>query len=67
VKVAIWSQLKDRIPTYALVADVDLVVIRFGDRLSVLFGRLQTKSLKLAVFQVGNPDAPFVVPIEQKD
>ena len=27
----------------------------------------QTKSLKLAVFQVGNPDAPFVVPIEQED
>jgi quercetin dioxygenase-like cupin family protein len=27
----------------------------------------ETKSLKLAVFQVGNPDAPFVVPIEQED
>ena len=27
----------------------------------------QTKSLKLAVFQVGNPDAPFVVPIEHKE
>jgi quercetin dioxygenase-like cupin family protein len=24
----------------------------------------ETKSLKLAVFQVGNPDAPFVVPID---
>ena len=23
-----------------------------------------TKSLKLAVFQVGNPDSPFVVPVE---
>jgi len=27
----------------------------------------ETKSLKLAVFQVGNPDAPFVVPIEKED
>ena len=24
----------------------------------------ETKPLKLAVFQVGNPDSPFVVPIE---
>ena len=26
-----------------------------------------TRSLKLAVFQVGAPDSPFVVPIEQRD
>ena len=39
VKVAIWSELKDRTPVYALVADVDLVVVRFGDQASVLYGR----------------------------
>ncbi len=38
-KVATWSRLQDREPAYALVADVDLVVIRFDDEVSVLFGR----------------------------
>ncbi len=38
-KVATWSELPDRSPTYALVAGVDLVVIRYGDEVSVLFGR----------------------------
>ncbi len=28
VKVAVWGQLRDREPAYALVANVDLVVIR---------------------------------------
>jgi hypothetical protein len=39
VKVATWSDLEDRSPAYALVAGVDLVVIRFDDRVSVMFGR----------------------------
>ena len=40
-KVAIkqWDQLEDRTPDYALVADVDLVVVRFDDDVSVLYGR----------------------------
>ncbi len=38
-RVARWSELRDRAPTYALVGEVDLVVIRFGDRVSVLYGR----------------------------
>jgi glutamate synthase domain-containing protein 2 len=38
-RVALWSELEDRAPAYALVADVDLVVIRFDDRVSVLYGR----------------------------
>lgn len=38
-KVATWSALDDRAPSYALVANVDLVVTRFDDRVSVLFGR----------------------------
>lgn len=38
-KVATWSELEDRAPSYALVANVDLVVTRFDDRVSVLFGR----------------------------
>ena len=37
--VAQWAQLEDRKPTYALVANVDLVVVRFDDQVSVLYGR----------------------------
>jgi glutamate synthase domain-containing protein 2 len=39
VKVATWSELEDRTPQYALVGEVDLVVIRYGDNISVLYGR----------------------------
>ena len=38
-QVAKWSELEDRQPAYALVADVDLVVIRYDDEVSVLYGR----------------------------
>ncbi len=37
--VANWVELEDRVPAYALVADVDLVVVRFDDEVSVLYGR----------------------------
>ena len=39
IKVAAWSELKDREPAYALAANVDLVVIRRGEEVSVLYGR----------------------------
>ncbi|MCB9568234.1 MAG: Rieske 2Fe-2S domain-containing protein [Myxococcales bacterium] len=39
VKVATWSELEDRRPTYALVANVDLVVTRYDEEVSVLYGR----------------------------
>jgi len=39
VPVAKWSELEDRTPAYALVADVDLVVLRYDDEVSVLYGR----------------------------
>lgn len=40
-KIAIkkWGELKDRTPEYALVADVDLVVVRTDDAVSVFYGR----------------------------
>ena len=34
-----FDELEDRVPEYALVANVDLVIIRFDDNLSVLYGR----------------------------
>ena len=39
IKVATWSELKDRQPAYALAGEVDLVVIRYDEQVSVLFGR----------------------------
>ena len=38
-RIARFSELEDRAPSYALVAAVDLVVIRLGDDVSVLYGR----------------------------
>lgn len=39
IEIIRYSELEDRKPTHALVADVDLVIIRFDDQLSVLYGR----------------------------
>jgi glutamate synthase domain-containing protein 2/nitrite reductase/ring-hydroxylating ferredoxin subunit len=49
-KVAIskWDELEDRSPTFALVAGVDLVVIRFDDTVSVLYGRCLHRGALLA-------------------
>ncbi len=41
VKVATWSTLQEKKPAYALVAGVDLVIVRYHDRVSVLYGRCQ--------------------------
>lgn len=39
VQIAKWSQLADRKPTHARVANVDLVIVRYDDDVSVLYGR----------------------------
>ena len=38
-RVATWSELEDRKPAYALVGEVDLVVVRFDDEARVFYGR----------------------------
>jgi glutamate synthase domain-containing protein 2/nitrite reductase/ring-hydroxylating ferredoxin subunit len=48
VKVATWSELPDRQPAHALVANVDLVVIRYDDRVSVMYGRCHHRGALLA-------------------
>jgi nitrite reductase/ring-hydroxylating ferredoxin subunit len=45
VQVATWSELTDREPAHALVADVDLVTIRHDDRVSVMYGRCHHRGL----------------------
>lgn len=39
VEIAAFGELDDRQPRYALVAGVDLVVVRYDDQVSVLYGR----------------------------
>lgn len=43
-----WDDLEDRKPAHALVANVDLVVIRFDDRVSVLYGRCAHRGALMA-------------------
>ena len=49
-KIAIkqWAELADRTPAYALVADVDLVIVRFDDTVSVLYGRCAHRGALMA-------------------
>ena len=47
-KVAVWSELEDRKPAYALVANVDLVVVRRGNEVSVFYGRCLHRGALLA-------------------
>ncbi len=39
ITIANWEELEDRAPMHALVAGVDLVIVRFDDEVSVLYGR----------------------------
>ncbi|MCA8919193.1 MAG: Rieske 2Fe-2S domain-containing protein [Planctomycetes bacterium] len=48
VSVASWSKLEDRKPHHALVADVDLVVVRYDDKVSVLYGRCHHRGALLS-------------------
>ena len=46
--IAKWSELKDREPAYAIVGEVDLVVIRYDKDVSVLYGRCLHRGALLA-------------------
>ena len=48
VVVAKWSTLVDREPAYALVSNVDLVVVRYDNQVSVLYGRCLHRGALLA-------------------
>ena len=48
VEIARWDDLKDRQPAYALTANVDLVVVRYDDKASVLYGRCLHRGALLA-------------------
>ncbi len=48
VKIATRSELEDRKPSHALVANVDLVVIKYDDHISVFYGRCLHRGALLA-------------------
>jgi glutamate synthase domain-containing protein 2 len=47
-KICDWNALEDRTPTHAMVGDVDLVVVRYDDDVSVLYGRCLHRGALLA-------------------
>lgn len=47
-KLFTWNELKDRSPAYAMIANVDLVVIRFDEEVSVLYGRCAHRGALMA-------------------
>ncbi|MBE8163097.1 MAG: Rieske 2Fe-2S domain-containing protein [Bdellovibrionaceae bacterium] len=46
--IAKYSEIKDRQPYYALVANVDLVIVRYDKNISVLYGRCHHRGALLA-------------------
>jgi methylamine---glutamate N-methyltransferase subunit C len=56
IKIAKFNTLEDRKPTYALVEKTDLVVIRFDDQVSVLYGRCLHRGALLSDGHVDKSD-----------
>lgn len=48
IALAKWDELEDRVPVHALVLGVDLVVVRFDDAVSVLYGRCAHRGALMA-------------------
>jgi len=56
VEVAVFSELEDRKPAYALVENTDLVVTKFDDNFSVLYGRCLHRGAMMADGHVDEND-----------
>ena len=56
VAVATWSEVPDREPVGVLVGNVDLVVVRYDDEVSVLYGRCLHRGAMLADGHVAGDD-----------
>ncbi len=55
-QIANWDELKDRKSAYALVSNVDLVVMRYDEDISVLYGRCLHRGALLADGAIEGPD-----------
>jgi nitrite reductase/ring-hydroxylating ferredoxin subunit len=53
-----WDDLQDRVPEHALVANVDLVVVRYDESVSVLYGRCAHRA---ALMSDGHVDGPNLI------
>ena len=51
-----WDELEDRSPAHALVANVDLVIIRVDDAVHVFYGRCHHRGALLADGRVEGPN-----------
>ncbi len=47
-EIARWSTVEDRVPTGAVVSNVDLVIVRYDDNHSVLYGRCLHRGAHMA-------------------
>lgn len=56
VAIAKLDELKDRQPEYALVANVDLVIVRYDDQISVFYGRCLHRGALMADGHVDEND-----------
>ena len=56
VAIAKFNKLKDREPAYAIVGEVDLVVVRFGKEISVFYGRCLHRGALMADGHVDEND-----------
>jgi glutamate synthase domain-containing protein 2/nitrite reductase/ring-hydroxylating ferredoxin subunit len=65
VAIATWDDLSDRVPAYALVGEVDLVVIRWDDNVSVFYGRCLHRGALLADGFVRGPN--LICPLHDWD
>ena len=48
IKIATWSEMPDRRPVGAIAEGVDLVIVRWDDSVSVLYGRCQHRGALMA-------------------
>lgn len=48
VSIADWDSLADKTPAHALVENVDLVIVRYGEKVSVLYGRCHHRGALLS-------------------
>ena len=56
VKIAEWSEIPDRKPVGALVGNIDLVIVRWDDNHSVLYGRCLHRGAMLADGHISGND-----------
>jgi len=56
VKIAEWSEVPDRKPIGALVGNIDLVIVRWDDNHSVMYGRCLHRGAMLADGHISGND-----------